>query len=338
MRLLLLFLFIITSTPALANEPATGAFLGAKQTEHPEWFYDSFLDLPEDVAELASQNKRLVIYFYQNGCPYCAKLVEDNFGNEEFQGYFRSRFELLDLNMWGDRSVTGLDGVSYSEKSYAAKLKVQFTPTLLFLDRKGKVAYRLNGYRSIEQMRKIISYLDEHPSGDVSMADWLAGKQSTSGAMIHEPYFMKPPYILDRRIPSQRPLVVLFEKPDCDECEQYHKNALAHPEVKKRLEACDVVQLDISGNDMVVTTDGRKMTASEWAAELNVTYTPAMLIFNEEGQAVIRKDAMLKHFHTWGILEYALSGAYKEQPSFQRFLEHYADELRAKGLDVNIWE
>ena len=60
--------------------------------EKPDWFKVSFLDLNEDIDEAAVNNKRLMLYFYQDGCPYCKKLLEDNFGQrkiaEKTQKYF----------------------------------------------------------------------------------------------------------------------------------------------------------------------------------------------------------------------------------------------------------
>ena len=42
--------------------------------DKPDWFKNSFLDIREDVADAKAAGKRLVLYFYQDGCPYCKKL------------------------------------------------------------------------------------------------------------------------------------------------------------------------------------------------------------------------------------------------------------------------
>jgi hypothetical protein len=52
----------------------------------------------------------------------------------------------------------------------------------------------------------------------------------------------------------------------------------------------------------------------------------------------MRSDAFLKNFHTQSVMDYVLHKAYQTQPEFQRYLEHRADALREKGIDVNIWE
>ena len=60
---------LLNPTPANANEEL-GAFLGAMDTEHPGWFKESFLDFEEDIEEAAAEGRRLVLYFWQTGCPY----------------------------------------------------------------------------------------------------------------------------------------------------------------------------------------------------------------------------------------------------------------------------
>ncbi len=338
---LLLAWMVLPVQAAEQTSGKTGRFLGTAEAHHPDWFRQSFLELPEDVAELAAENRRLLLYFYQNGCPYCAKLVNETLADEQVKTELLKRFDLLDINMWGDREVIGLDQQPYTEKTLAAAYRVQFTPTLIFLDKTGKPALRVNGYRSPQAFLQILRYLDQHPSGDVPFGRWLKAQkllQPEKAPMVAEPFLMKPPYMLDRsRIPAQRPLLVMFEYPGCQRCEQWHADLLKRPEIRQRVEKMDVVQLDATADTPVITPTGQRTTARAWAEQLNINDFPTLALFDVNGQEIIRTDGMLKGFHTMAVLEYALSGAWKTQPSFQRFIEHLADEIRAGGEDVNIW-
>lgn len=44
----------------------------------PEWFLNSFLDLSEDIENLASEKKRLILFIHQDNCPYCHLFVTKN--------------------------------------------------------------------------------------------------------------------------------------------------------------------------------------------------------------------------------------------------------------------
>ncbi len=96
------------------------------------WFLDSFLDLRDDMAESAAEGKQLVIVWEQRGCPYCREMHQINLRIPEVVSYIRANFNIIQLNIWGDREVTDVDGEALSEKKLARKYRVQFTPTLQF--------------------------------------------------------------------------------------------------------------------------------------------------------------------------------------------------------------
>jgi hypothetical protein len=60
-------------------------------------------------------------------------------------------------------------------------------------------------------------------------------------------------------------------------------------------------------------------------------------VFFDEGTEVMRIEAMLKAFHVQSVLDYVASRAYREQPSFQRFIQGRADRLRERGVVVDLW-
>ena len=128
-------------------------FTARARPKNLAWFKDSFLEFEEDVAEAAAANRRVMLYFHQDGCPYCARLVEENFHRPRTESLHIEHFDGISLNMWGDREVVSVGGRDFTEKTFAAALKVQYTPTLIFLDESGKVALRLNGYYPPDDFR-----------------------------------------------------------------------------------------------------------------------------------------------------------------------------------------
>jgi len=96
------------------------------------WFLETFLDLREDIEEAKGQNKQLVILWEQRGCPYCREMHQVNLRMPEVVDYIKANFNVIQLNLWGDREVTDLDGEVTTEKKLARKYRVQFTPTLQF--------------------------------------------------------------------------------------------------------------------------------------------------------------------------------------------------------------
>ena len=316
---------------------ATPAPRGAQFTV-PPWFKNSFLDLKDDAAEAAEQGKRLLVYIGQDGCPYCAALFKGNFAQPDILEYTRKRFDAVDINLWGDRPVTDFDGEKLTEKTFAAKHRVRYTPTLLFFDGKGKQVLRIDGYYPPPKFLAALRYVgDDLGKGGESFAAYLAratAVPAAPGTLRSQPFFEKPPHDLSR---TGKPLAVFFEQGDCPACVELHRDVFAQPATREQLARFRVVQLDRWGDTPVTTPQGERLSARAWADRLNVAYAPTAVFF-DGGREVMRIDAMLKGFHVQSVMDYVASGAYKQQPSFQRFIQARADRLREAGATVDLWK
>ena len=344
MRRLLIFscmLFLFNAPMSFAAEPAAprGDFKGVKLVEIPKWFKSSFLDIKEDVAEAAESGKRVMVYFHQNGCPYCAKLVNDNFKDERIVNYMAKHIDALDINMWGDREVVSVDGKTFNEKSYSASRKVWFTPTLLFFDEKGKIALRINGYYPKEKFLIALQYVAEKKENKISFAEYYKqfSKNKKPGKITREKYFAKPSYDLAKLKQDSKPLALLFEQANCKACDNLHNVTLKDKDTVDILKQFNIVQLDRWSDTPIVGFDGKATTAKKLANQLGVTFSPYAVLY-DKGVEVIRIEAFLKSFHVQSVFDYVLTGGYKKETSFQRYLEHRADEIRETGKTVDIWK
>ena len=342
LRWLPLLLLLLNIPAGAAPEPAViEGGVNPGYHEPPAWFKSSFLDLREDVGEAKGAGKRLLLYFYQDGCPYCKKLLEDNFGQRAIAQKTRKHFDVVAINLWGDREVVDLAGRSESEKRFAESMKVMFTPTLLFLDGEGREVLRINGYYHPHKFNVALDYAAKAQPGGESFRAYLArvAPEPASGELHHEPYFMSPPYQLARhRIAAERPLLVLFEQRSCLACDELHKDILQRPLTRKLIDRFDVVQLDLWANTPLVTPDGQRSSAAKWAQRLGISYAPSFVFFDKQGKEVFRTEAYLKAFHLQSALDYVASGAYMTQPNFQRFVQSRADHLREQGVAVDLMQ
>jgi thioredoxin-related protein len=142
--------------------------------ESPPWFRNSFLDIREDLAEATAEGRRLMLYFYQDGCPYCKKLLQDNFGQVAIAEKTRKSFDVIAINMWGDREVTGLNGEAMTEKVFAKSMRVMFTPTTVMLNEDGEVALRINGYFPPQRFDVALDYVSGKHEDALTFAEYAA--------------------------------------------------------------------------------------------------------------------------------------------------------------------
>ena len=87
----------------------------------PDWFKASFLELEDDIKEAKEQNKKgLIIYFGQRFCPYCKAHLKKNWGQDDIVKYTRKNFDVIAVNIKGQRPVINVDGKTYTEKTFSA--------------------------------------------------------------------------------------------------------------------------------------------------------------------------------------------------------------------------
>ena len=327
--LLCLVLALPCAFAADAAEPATPL---------PAWFTETFLDFREDVADAAKEGKRVMIYFGQDGCPYCKQLIEVNFSQKTLVDKARRNFLAIPLDIWGDREVTWTDGTTLPEKRFAAFLKVQFTPTLLFLDEGGRVVARVNGYYPPHRLEAVLDWVAGRMEEKTPLADYLksAAKDAASPTLHDEPFFMRRPG--DLRRGNAKPLAVLFETPSCAGCDELHREAFRRADVRALLSRFDVARFDPYETTRVITPAGRALAAVDWAKALGLAYTPSLVLFGADGREALRIEAYVRPFHLASALEYVASGAYRREPSFQRFVQDRAARMRERGEPVDLWK
>ena len=307
----------------------------------PEWFKISFLDLRDDLRNAVREGKGgIIIYFGQKHCAYCKALLEVNWGKPDIAEYTRKHFDVIGIDIWGDREVTDMQGGSVSEKVYAERQKTNFTPSLLFYDRDGNEALMLRGYYPPYRFRAALEYVADNHYQRMTFPEFLAIAPTTlafeENELIEETFFETPPHMLDRsQFPADQPLTVFFEQGDCYACDVLHTGPLQDPAIREQLKQFQTVQLDFNGDAPLITPDGKRTTDGGWAKDLGLFYTPSILFFDEQGNEIIRVDSVVRFSRLANVLEYVLQKGYQSHPTFQRWRQSRGPRSDGAGSDVN---
>lgn len=301
-----------------ANQPPIDDAPKPRDIIYPDWFKHSFLNLTEDLQEaIASGKKGIVLYFGQKNCAYCEALMERNFGKTDIAEYTRRHFDVIPLDIWGSREVIDLQGNSLTEHDLAIREQTNFTPSLLFFDKDGKLALKMRGYYPPYKFRAALEFVVDGHYQNERYRDYLLRADPPAKFEIADlnerAFFQDPPYALDRsHFPAQNPLVVFFEQRECHACDVLHSEPLEDPDVLLRLTEFDSVQLDMWADTPVLTPDGKRSTAREWAHQLGLFYAPTLVFFDESGQEVFRVDSVVRLHRLRHVLDYVLSRAYQD--------------------------
>lgn len=311
---------------------------GLREIPHPDWFKISFLDLREDLNEALSEGKKgLLIYFGQENCAYCEALMNINLKMPDIVEYTQRNFDVIAVDIWGARSLVDPDGDEWTEREYSVMLGTNFTPSFIFLDKTRQMVFRLRGYHAPYRFRAALEYAADGHYVFESFREYLARANPPPKFeledMNEESFFASPPHFLDRsHFAASRPLAVFFEQRDCHACDILHSDPVADDGVRNMLKRMDVVQLDMWGDEPVLTPSGKRQTSAEWATELDISYAPTLVFFDEKGLEVFRIDSVVQLYRLGRVLEYVAEGGYKTGMNYQEWHGHRS--LRAARPDA----
>ncbi len=291
-----------------------------KSAQIPYWFKESFLEIELDIEEALEEEKLLMLYFHQEGCPYCKATIEKNFSDPTTKEFIQENFDVVEINIRGSRSITLPDGDVVDERAFSKLMKVQYTPTILILDDNGlnEPLERMNGFRPLPIFQETLLVAT---GKDEELGFTLESEPN----LVNESYFSEN-YDLSTFI-GQKPVAIFIEKKDCAICQQMHREAFASKEIYKALSDWHVIQIDVDEVDQeIILPDGTPQNIGDFIEGRVVDFLPTVILYGlGETEETFRMDSYLTNFGVKSTLQYIESGDYKSQPDLQR----WSDETRA---------
>lgn len=328
-RLLYSLMFILGSCFADAQQnDTTDPYLFddtqlEEELQYPDWFKITMGDLRDDLAEANTAGKNgLIVYFGQKRCAYCEQFIKINLGHEDIQRYTREHFNLVALDIWGIDDIIDTDGKKYTERELSIHYGTNFTPSTIFYDKAGKPVFRLRGYYPPYKFRAALKYVAEKFYKQENFRDYLEravpGTFFLTGGLNERDFFIEAPHDLQKiSRDSGKPLVVFFEQGDCHACDLLHSGPLNKEDALNEIGKINAVQLDMWSDAAIVTPDGQKTTAKEWAKNLKLFYTPTLIFFDAKGNEIIRLDSVVQYYRLWGVLDYINKRGYENDENYQ---------------------
>jgi thioredoxin-related protein len=350
-----LAVIIVLATAGIASATEPRASAQAVEWTHPTWFKESLLDLRADLQEARGAGKKgLLLVFGTRSCSYCQAFGATTLARPEIVARLLADFDVIGLEVMSDNEIVDFEGRSLWAKDFAVQEKARFTPTLVFYGEGGHTLLRLVGYVPPERFSLVLDYLQGGWHERQGLRDFLAVREAPTatgepGRLREDPLLARPPQNLDRRQAATRPLLVIFERPDCPTCESMHRTVLAEAPVRELLSRFDAVQLDSTdAQTQIVTPDGTETSPAEWGARLGLIHSPALVFFDERGIEVVRSDSDLLIDGKGGAIRepnpdtvgnvvarlmYVLERGYLDEPQFQRWRAKNAREATFSGAD-----
>lgn len=324
------FLSPATTAFAASTAKTQGKVTGGQNHRVPDWFKDSFLDLKEDASEAAAEGKHTMIFFDLAGCPYCARMMAESV--EPQRALIEPFFDSIGLDVKGSRMVS-LDGENeMEERQLASKLRVRFTPTIIFLDEAAKPVFRINGFWNPGQFRIALNYVKTKSYKKMKIAAF-AKQQKTKQVYKLQDHDLLTPVSDFSKIKT--PLLVLFEDETCTACPELHSTVLNRSDVKKVLKTFTFTRLNPRDKSPITDPQGNVTTPEKWAEKLGVKTSPTFVAF-DEGKEIQRVDSTLYSYHFSRLLEYVSGKHYKTHDNWIAYMGKRTREILQSGKNVNL--
>jgi len=326
--------FLLALTGPVHAEPARGQMKGGISYSLPQWFKASFLDFQQDIDEARKQGRHVMVFLHLDECPYCARMLQENFRGGETTDFIRKNFDVIPVNIRGVVETVWIDGKSYSERALAGHLKVYATPTVVFFDLDGNKILQLTGYRDPAAFRQAVDFVQSKSYSKQSFADYVAAHATPA---VYK--FLDHPLFVTRTNFKgyTGPLMILFEDKRCAECARFHEKTLNSPDVLAEMQKFLVIRFDADSTQPIVDLNGDPTTPAQWVKALGLTYRPAVALFNE-GHEIYKIDSRLYHFHFKETLRYVSGKYYRQYDNKSQYNAARREELMRQGIDINYAE
>ena len=322
--LLILFYGITHSSPA----PNSSIEFDDTQLEeaitYPDWFKLTLGNLGDDLNLAKKAGKKgIITYFGQNRCAYCEQFFKTSLADTDIKNYLLKHFDLIAFDIWGIDDVIDTDGKVYTESELSIHYKTNFTPSLVFYNTEGTPVFRLRGFYPPYKFRAALQYVAEEFYKEETFSDYLAratpGEYFLSAGLNERDFFLPPPYDLQALADSKKATAVFFEQGNCHTCDLLHSGPLAKALSIHEIERMNVIQLNMWSDTTVITPQGDKTTAKQWANSLDIFYAPSIIFFNSSGEEIIRLDSVTHFYRLWGVLDYVNQQGYKLSEDYQHW-------------------
>lgn len=181
------FLFTLLLAMLLSGSESFAAESPRTLEPRESFFSQTFGDLPEELEEARQDGKLgLFLFFEQEGCDFCARMLQSVLNQQHVQEWYREHFINIAVDIRGDVELRDVDGITLPSKVFAQHRKVKFTPVMSFLDLNGVEVFRKSGMvADPEKFLLMGRYVAERRYTDTPFRDYLAekGLDSSDGAL-----------------------------------------------------------------------------------------------------------------------------------------------------------
>ncbi|SMO56785.1 thioredoxin family protein [Fodinibius sediminis] len=152
-RLLLELLCIIACVGYLLSTPMSASGQGRIDDENLKWYSFS------EAARLATVNhKKILLFMEADWCSVCKRMKREVFAARTIQTFLEKHFYYVRINIDSGKKMV-FQGRAVTQRSFSKKMKMQATPTVIFLDQNKSIIGSKAGFMNRSVFLKLLRYI-----------------------------------------------------------------------------------------------------------------------------------------------------------------------------------
>lgn len=253
----------------------------------PDWFKPSLFDLQGDLQDARESGKRgILLFFSEKSCSYCNAIITTTFKQPDIEKRIRANYDTIGIEVFSDIELVDTRGKTHWSKDFAVQEKASFTPTMIFYDTSGTRQLRLVGYQSPDKFRGVLDYLEGGHEKKQSLRHFLRQRDNKSSNIGSA----ATPANSDFSRLKDKPLLAIFESNNCQKCQQL-RSMLKAPVIHSYSERLTIAFINSDDSTArIVTPASQNLSPRDWANQLGLIHSPALVFFDEQGKEAVRVD------------------------------------------------
>jgi thioredoxin-related protein len=127
-------------------------------------------DINQASVDANRTKKHLMLFLHKDNCGYCEKMIFQ-LDEKNISRAIKKDFILLDINR-DDDEVIRYEDFNGTNRQFLKALKVDFYPTMVFINGSNKIIYNVHGYRDSKKLITILSYISTKSYKKMSLEDF----------------------------------------------------------------------------------------------------------------------------------------------------------------------
>ena len=131
--------------------------------------FAEIINLDKAIIETKQTNKSPLVYLHRTGCPYCERLEEFTFDDEDVHNFMHNNFNFIEINVSHTENTIIYNNEKMTPREFAILIGYNFFPSVLFLDADGELEHASVGYIEEKDFLLILKYMksDAHKTMNI---------------------------------------------------------------------------------------------------------------------------------------------------------------------------